>query len=90
MQETQETWVQSLDRGDLLEESMAAHSSILSWLVGSVHGVAKSWTRLKQLSTAHGYSPQEGRRFYSTCGMTSVKTSWKRIAFSEMKHFLLG
>ena len=29
-------WVQSLDRGDPLEEEMAAHSSIL------VHGVAES------------------------------------------------
>ena len=26
-----ETWVQSLGREDLLEESMATHSSILAW-----------------------------------------------------------
>ena len=30
MQETQETWVQSLGREDPLEEDMAAHSSILA------------------------------------------------------------
>ena len=31
MQEPQETWVQSLDWEDPLEEKMATHSSILSW-----------------------------------------------------------
>ena len=33
MQETQEMWVQSLDREDPLEEEMAAHSSILAWVI---------------------------------------------------------
>ena len=28
---TQETWVQSLGREDLLEKEMATHSSILAW-----------------------------------------------------------
>ena len=31
--ETQETWVQSLDREDPLEEEMAIHSSILAWRI---------------------------------------------------------
>ena len=31
MQETQETWVQSLGWEDLLEEGMATHSSIIAW-----------------------------------------------------------
>ena len=31
MQETQETWVQSLGREDPLEEKMATHSSNLAW-----------------------------------------------------------
>ena len=31
MQETWETWVQSLDQEDPLEEEMATHSSILAW-----------------------------------------------------------
>ena len=31
-----ETWVQSLDREDLLEKEMATHSSILAWNI--------SWT----------------------------------------------
>ena len=44
---------------DPLEEGMATHSSILAWRIqwteepggATVHRVAKSWTRLKQLST---------------------------------------
>ena len=31
MQETQETWVQSLGQEDSPETEMAAHSSILAW-----------------------------------------------------------
>ena len=29
----QETWIQSLDREDLLEKEMATHSSILAWKI---------------------------------------------------------
>ena len=50
----QETWVQSLDWEDPLEEGMAAHPSVLAWRIlmdrgawwATVLGVAKSWTRL--------------------------------------------
>ena len=49
-----ETWVRSLGWEDPLEEAIATHSSILSWRISmyreawwaTVHGVAKSWTRL--------------------------------------------
>ena len=49
-----ETWVQSLDWEDPLEEGMITHSSILAWRIpmdrgawkATVHGVAKSQTRL--------------------------------------------
>ena len=49
-----ETWVQSLGKEDPLEEDMATHSSILAWRIPmdreawqvTVHGIAKSWTRL--------------------------------------------
>ena len=49
-----ETWVRSLGWEDSLEEGMATHSSILAWRIpmdrgawqATVHGVAKSWTRL--------------------------------------------
>ena len=33
MQETQETWVQSLNREDPLEEGIATYSSILAWRI---------------------------------------------------------
>ena len=33
MQETLETWVLSLGQEDLLEETMATHSSILAWRI---------------------------------------------------------
>ena len=54
VQKTQETWVLSLRREDLLEKGMATHSGILAcknpmdrggWQA-IVHGVAKSQTRL--------------------------------------------
>ena len=51
-------WVWSLDQEDSLEEEMATHSSILAWRTSmdrgawwaTVHGVLRSWTRLKRLS----------------------------------------
>ena len=54
------TWVWSLSWKDPLEESMATHSSILAWRIpvdrgawrATVHGVAKSWTRLSKHSTS--------------------------------------
>ena len=33
MQETQETWVESLSREDPLEKGMATHSIILAWKI---------------------------------------------------------
>ena len=52
MQDTQETWVQSLGWEDPLETGIATHSSILAWRIlmdreswrATVHRVAKSWT----------------------------------------------
>ena len=49
-----ETWVRSLGWEDPLEEGVATHSSILAWRIpmdrgawrATVHGVAKSQTRL--------------------------------------------
>ena len=59
IQKMQETQVRSLGWEDPLEEGMATHSSILVWRIpwtekpggATVHGVTKSRTRLKQLST---------------------------------------
>ena len=51
-QETKETQVQFLDLEDPLEEGMATYSSILAGKSHrGVHGVAKSQTQLKQMST---------------------------------------
>ena len=33
MQETQETWVQSMGQGDPLEDGMATHFSVLAWRI---------------------------------------------------------
>ena len=41
-------WVPSLGREDPLEKEKATHSSILAWRIPwTVHGVSKSWTRLR-------------------------------------------
>ena len=42
-----EAWVRSLGWEDPLEKETATHSSILAWRIPwTIHGVAKSWTRL--------------------------------------------
>ena len=52
----QETRVQSLGPEDLLEKEMVTHSSILAWKIpwteepDTVHGVAKSRTRLSDFT----------------------------------------
>ena len=61
----QEMWVRSLGQEDPLGEGMATRSSILAWRIpmdrgacwATVHGVEKSQTRLKRLST-HMYIRQ--------------------------------
>ena len=55
----QETWVQSLGWGDLLEKEMTTHSSILAWKIpwteepGGLQSMEsqKSWIRLSDLTT---------------------------------------
>ena len=52
MQETQETWVQSLGWKDFLEEKMAAHSNILVWKISQTEELgelqSKGWQRIEQ------------------------------------------
>ena len=57
-----ETWVRSLGREDPLEKEMVTHSSILAWRIPwtekpgrlhTVHGVAKSRTRLSDFTTTN-------------------------------------
>ena len=54
MQETQETWVQSLGQEDSLEKGMATLSSVLAWRIpwteepGRLQSKgSQSWTQLK-------------------------------------------
>ena len=59
MQEMLETWVQSLDQEDPLEEGMATHSTILAWKIPRTEesgglqslGLQRSQTQQKLLST---------------------------------------
>ena len=71
---TWETWVQSLGWEDPLEESMAAHSSILAWRIpmdrgawlATVHGVTKSWTRLTDEAQNTQPDISEGKSLMAT------------------------
>ena len=55
---TQEMWLRSLGWEDPLEEGMVTHSNTVAWRIpmdrgawwATVHGVAKIWTQLRQLS----------------------------------------
>ena len=52
----QETWIQSLGWEDPLEKEMATHTSTLTWKIpwmeAIIHGVSKSRTQMKQLSSS--------------------------------------
>ena len=69
MQETKETWVQSLGREDALEEGMAAHSSILAWRI--------PWTQ----EPGGGYSPW-GRTESNTTEVTWPSMAWRQYHIS--------
>ena len=66
-----ETQVQPLGWEDLLEKEMTTHSSIPAWKSLwteepgglTVHGVAKSWTRLKQLSLHSQADKKKKKKF---------------------------
>ena len=45
----QETWVQSLDWEDLLEEVMATHSSILAWEIAMDRGAWRAPLTLQSM-----------------------------------------
>ena len=80
MQETQETWVQSLGQEDPLEEGTATHSSMLAWRrpwaeePGGLQSVgSQSRTRLKRLSVrAHTHAHTHTHNYSS--GTSSVFT----------------
>ena len=83
VQEMQETRVWSLGQEDPLEEGMATHSSILAWRIpmdrgawwATVHGVAKSQTRLSNLSLS--LSERTGKPgVLQSMGSQTVRHSW--------------
>ena len=49
----QETWVQSLDQEDLLEEEMAIHSSILAWKIPLTDTGYSPWSCKESGRTEH-------------------------------------
>ena len=72
-----ETWIQSLGWEDPLEEGMATHSVLAWWIPwteepGRVHGVSKSWARLRD-SAQHSTWLVLG---FDRCIMTCV-TPWQ-------------
>ena len=72
-----ETQVQALGREDLLEKEMATHSSILAWKIpwtevgSSIHGVAKSRTRLSNFTST--FTPVSRACRENACG------NWKAV-----------
>jgi len=59
MQETQETWVQSLGQEDPLEKEMATHSSIPAWKISwtEEHGRLYSpWSHKESDTTEHTHT----------------------------------
>ena len=69
-----ETWVQSLGWEDPLENRKATHSSILAWRIPwTVHGVAKSWTRLMDFHFHHQGRPFETNSITDSMDMNLSK-----------------
>ena len=73
-----ETQVRFLGQEDSLEKEMATHSSVLVWRIpwmgATVHGVAKSWTRLSDFTSFH-FKLNAGTEkgfWSSSCGLFSV------------------
>ena len=81
-----EIWFLSLCWEDPLEEDMATHSSILAWRIpmdrgawwATVHRVAKSQTRLKQLSR-HGW--------LQCCVSSTCTAKWLNYTYTYIHSF---
>ena len=64
MQETQETWVQSLGQEDPLEKEMAIHSSILAWKI--------PWTEEPSELQSMGWQRVRHDRERNVCAQTHI------------------
>ena len=82
----QETPVQFLDQEDLLEKGYSTHSSILAWRIQwTVHGVAKSLTRL---SDFHFHFIFPGELFCKALLiLPTVPVRWRRHSRQEEEPF---
>ena len=73
----QETWVQSLDQEDPLEEEMAAHSSILEWRIPWTEEPGRlqsmGWQRVGSDSTAHVKNKQAQKEGKQASGQRVVR-----------------
>ena len=104
MQETQETPVQSLGWEDLLENEMVTHSSILAWLnsmdreawQATVHGVTKSWTRLRNWARTHIIITNDGAHWKAVAFHPSTRISlmkdrpWGSTQLANFMHWSTG
>ena len=91
-----ETLAWSLGQEDPLEEGMATHSSILAWRIprawwATVHGVTKSLTRLKRLSThiCMLLVKCQGKKRIGRVGKLIIPVLTKAFNPSKFKTFLL-
>ena len=93
----QKTGVWSLGWEDPLEKGMATQSSILAWRIpwtdgvwqDTVHGVTKSWTQLKRLSTQHVHIKNQQRVWWHfiktfTLSLHGLSRIWIRHIFLEV------
>ena len=93
----QETRVQFLGQEDLLEKEMATHSSILAWKIprtdepgrATVHGVAKSWTRLSNFTFLSFFTTREATAMRSPrtllAAMRKKPSQWQRPSATKNK-----
>ena len=81
-----ETWVRSLGWEDYLKKGKATHSSILAWRIQwTVHGVAKSLTRL---SDFHFHFIFPGELFCKALLiLPTVPVRWRRHSRQEEEPF---
>ena len=79
MQETQETWVQSLGREDPLEEEMATCSSSLAWEVPWTEEL--EWERLEELDTTETQAHLSGPAVCTHCVrvLAEASLSWTTV-----------
>ena len=97
----QETQVQSLGWEDPLEKEMATHSSILAWRIlwteeperATVHGVAKSRTRLSDFTSLHFTSLMWASfciKYFTTITLVNLHNkSLQSVLFSPLPSTLL-